>query len=370
MAKTHAVTRKALTRTKERPPPPYSSTLTLMIYSLPPSLHPSGWAKIFFVPMVVYEPLIRLFYANLRSLKDDEIESLVLEPLASNCDVSIEQAKREIILDPSLPIPSHLRPKDLPFETRVIAHIVATTLLPRVGSHSTLSQRDTMFAYCLVSGVKVHLLSFILFAMTDVISDPSSLPFGMIITRIFESHFMCLGDFSPVLIKQRYNSRDFLSMGFTRSDSSWVLKTDADDLDDAPMKSKPSSSTSVSTTKPNAAVEGLVEMHTKLYAMAITVAQVSDLMTKLTAMSEQVDSLKDLLLSAHFKIDSVKDVTKETGLDVARIHLKLDQIVKEAIKIATKVQASSKAISTCLSSRFEEMSTGIVNTLTYFLCPR
>ncbi|KAG5595695.1 hypothetical protein H5410_036927 [Solanum commersonii] len=75
-------------------------------------------------------------------------------------------------------------------------------------------------------------------------------------------------------------------------------------------------------------------------------------------MSEQVDSLKDLLLSAHFKINNVKDVTKETGIDVARIHLKLDQIVKEAIKIATKVQAGSKAISTSLSSRFKEMSTG------------
>ncbi|KAG5590133.1 hypothetical protein H5410_040647 [Solanum commersonii] len=286
MAKTHAVARKSSHKNKRKASASIFIDLTLMIFSLPPSLHPSGWAKILSVPMVVYEPLIRLFYVNLRSPKDGEIESLVLdlwppkEPVASNCDVSIEQAKREIILDPSLPIPSHLGPKDLPFETRVIAHIIATTLLPR------------------------------------------------------------------------------------------VLNTDADDLDDAPVKSKPSSSTSVSTTKPNVALDSLAEMHTKLYAMAITVAQVYDLMTKLTAMSEQVDSLKDLLLSAHFKIDSVKDVTKETGVDVVRIHLRLDQIVKEAIKIATKVQAGSKAISTSLSSRFEEISTRIVNTLTYFLCPR
>ncbi|KAH0773574.1 hypothetical protein KY290_010711 [Solanum tuberosum] len=80
--------------------------------------------------------------------------------------------------------------------------------------------------------------------------------------------------------------------------------------------------------------------------------QVSDLMTNMTAMCEHVDSLKDLLLAAHFKIDNVKDVTKETGTDVARIRLRLDQIMKETIKIATKVQASSKAISTSLSSRF------------------
>ncbi|KAG5590772.1 hypothetical protein H5410_041286 [Solanum commersonii] len=97
---------------------------------------------------------------------------------------------------------------------------------------------------------------------------------------------------------------------------------------------------------------------------------VNDVLTKLTVMGEQVDSLKDLLLAAHFKIDNVKDVSKETGVDVARVHLRLDQIMKEAIKISTKVQVGSKAIFTSISSRFKEMSTDIVNTLTYFLCPR
>ncbi|KAG5595692.1 hypothetical protein H5410_036924 [Solanum commersonii] len=251
-----------------------------------------GWAKIFYVPMVVYEP-----------------------------------------------------PNDVPFDTRVISHSVATTLLPRAGSHSTLNQRDTLFAYCWVSGIKVHVSSFILSAMTDVICDPSILPFGMLITRIFESHFMCLGDFSLVLIKQRYNSHSFLSMGFTRSDSSWVLKIDEDDLAAAPVKSKPSSSTSVSTAKLNAALENLVEMYTKLDVVTIT----------LSTMSEQVDSLKDLMLSAHFKIDSVKHVTKETCADVARNRVRMNQIVTEAIKISTNDQTGSKAFSTSLSSKFEKM---------------
>ncbi|KAH0672545.1 hypothetical protein KY290_024775 [Solanum tuberosum] len=64
----------------------------------------------------------------------------------SNCDVSFEQAKSELVLDPSMPIPSHLGPNDLLFEPPVIAHIITTTLLPRVGSHSTLTQCDTLFA--------------------------------------------------------------------------------------------------------------------------------------------------------------------------------------------------------------------------------
>ena len=42
-------------------------------------------------------------------------------------------------------------------------------------------------------------------------------------------------------------------------------------------------------------------------------------MSSVTAMREVVDSLKDVLLSSHFKIDVFKEVTKETGAEVARI---------------------------------------------------
>uniref|UniRef100_M1DR51 Uncharacterized protein n=1 Tax=Solanum tuberosum TaxID=4113 RepID=M1DR51_SOLTU len=60
---------------------------------------------------------------------------------------------------------------------------------------------NVILCYCLVSGVKVQLSSFILSVLTDVISDSSSLPFGMLITRIFGTHFLSLGDFSPIFIK-------------------------------------------------------------------------------------------------------------------------------------------------------------------------
>ena len=50
------------------------------------------------------------------------------------------------------------------------------------------------------------------------------------------------------------------------------------------------------------------------------------------------------MLSAQYKIYNVKDVSKEIGVDVIKICLYLDQIMKEAIKIATNVQAVSKAV--------------------------
>ncbi|KAH0725495.1 hypothetical protein KY284_001360 [Solanum tuberosum] len=251
------------------------------------------------IPTVAYDPLVRLFYANLLSPKVGELESLVLG-----------KPKRELILDPSKPIPPHLGPKYLHFESRVIVHIVGTTLLLRAGSHSTLTQHDNLFVYSLVSCIKVHINSFTLSAMTNVISDPLAF----------------------LLIKQCYNSRAFQSMSFIHFGSSWILKADSKDLGDKHEKGKTSFSTFVSTVKLNAALENIDAMHAKLDAVSISVSQAVDVMTKLATMGEQ--------------------------------------IVKEAIKIATKVQPVSKAISTSLSSKFEEMSTAIVNTLTYFLRPR
>uniref|UniRef100_M1DHZ8 Uncharacterized protein n=1 Tax=Solanum tuberosum TaxID=4113 RepID=M1DHZ8_SOLTU len=153
------------------------------------------------------------------------------------------------------------------------------------------------------------------------------------------------------------SSLAFFSMGYTRTISSSALKNDLDDVVVKSIKSKPSSSTAISSPKLNAALEKLSDMDANLDALTIYVTRESDLVSSVTAMKEQVDSLKDLLLSAHVKINVVKDVTKETAADVARIRLRFDQIVKEAIKIATKVQASAKSISTSLTSRFKDVMT-------------
>ncbi|KAG5581189.1 hypothetical protein H5410_051816 [Solanum commersonii] len=158
--------------------------------------------------MEVYEHLIHLFYKNHRSLKAEEIEYLVL----GKC-IFLDYKKFDSIFGISCSgVIAH--PKNYwPYEyiasfdqakhelTRVIAHIVTITLLPRAGSHSTLSLLDILLTYCIVSRIKIHLFPFILSAMANVISEPSSLPFNILITCILESHFHYLGDFSPILIK-------------------------------------------------------------------------------------------------------------------------------------------------------------------------
>ncbi|TMW95227.1 hypothetical protein EJD97_009211 [Solanum chilense] len=131
-----------------------------------------------------------------------------------------------------------------------------------------------------------------------------------------------------IFVESDYND---LFHALVSSSQAWALLISAapgasklilNDVSATPIKYKDSFSTYGSTIL-NTTFENLVEMHNKLDIMSITIAHVSDLTTKLSAMSEQVDSLNDLLLSAYFKIDSVKDVMKETSVDVARIRIKL-----------------------------------------------
>lgn len=59
--------------------------------------------------------------------------------LSSNFDMSFKYAKLAIDLNNFDSLPSGLGPKHLSFKIYVIAHIMAMTLHPRVGSLSTLS---------------------------------------------------------------------------------------------------------------------------------------------------------------------------------------------------------------------------------------
>ncbi|XP_070030113.1 uncharacterized protein [Nicotiana sylvestris] len=88
-------------------------------------------------------------------------------------EFTFDQAKRYIAECPSESFPNQLGPCDVSFETHVLAHIVATTLLLRIGSFSTFSQGDTFLVYCLVKKLKIKLSSW-LSAIKDLLTDTQS----------------------------------------------------------------------------------------------------------------------------------------------------------------------------------------------------
>nr|XP_016445899.1 PREDICTED: uncharacterized protein LOC107771088 [Nicotiana tabacum] len=85
----------------------------------------------------------------------DDMEALNFKNTwPDNFEISFDQEKHCIAECPFDFLPNQLGPNDVSFETRVI---VATTLLPRTGSFSTFSQRDTFLVYCLVTKLKIKL---------------------------------------------------------------------------------------------------------------------------------------------------------------------------------------------------------------------
>lgn len=66
-------------------------------------------------------------------------------------------------------------------------------------------------------------------------------------------------------------------------------------------------------------------------------------------------------------LEMIKETTKETRSYFGKIGLQLIQIIKEATKVAQKIQTNSDAMFAFSTILFENLRTAIVNTLIYFL---
>lgn len=68
----------------------------------------------------------------------------------------------------------------------------------------------------------------------------------------------------------------------------------------------------------------------------------------LMKIDSKLHSIKDLLLATPFQLDKIKYTRKKTEIDVARLRVKLDQIIKEATKNVAKIQVMVDTLSTII----------------------
>ncbi|MDV3186351.1 MAG: hypothetical protein Q8850_02720, partial [Candidatus Phytoplasma australasiaticum] len=104
---------------------------------------------------------------------------------------------------------------------------------------------------------------------------------------------------------------------------------------------------------------------------------IEDLNIKIASMDAKFENLQDLIMSCHFKLEGitetlnkVKDITKETGTDVGKIHHHLVQVIKETIRVALKIQNSTDAMATTLTNQFDNLKTTLINTILTFCALR
>lgn len=110
-----------------------------------------------------------------------------------------------------------------------------------------------------------------------------------------------------------------MCMSYTRPDESKLLKFDTDGTC-APLLSKaiPSPSDIPLCSQFNPSIDAKL---------------LDEILDGLNFPDGKLESLLDLLIGTYFQMEKVSVVTKETCSDVAKIRLKLDQVIMEAVKI-------------------------------------
>ncbi|KAH0712180.1 hypothetical protein KY289_008139 [Solanum tuberosum] len=234
-----------------------------------------------------FEELVRLFYVNLRISSDSgELETLVLgnriivndllfedvfgtkfssvisymnRIWLDEFEVSLEGAKRAVAKpDSDL---SDFGPLSLYFEHRILAHIVAISLIPRKGYLSNIFTHDEFVLYCLLRKYRINWAEWLKEYMWESVEDPhpsANLPYGLLISRIIVDRLLDLSMFTPVCINATYDSRTFSSMGYVQVENKWVKK------DSVKARAETSKSTKISADLAALLMHDNDELNTRL----------------------------------------------------------------------------------------------------------
>lgn len=329
--------------------------------------------------LVVYEEPVRMFYANLRVSKDSgELETLVLGkriilndslfekvfktkfsgdiPFMTGCwlddfEVTLDEAK--IFVAESESDLSDFGPSTICFENHILAHIIATTLLPRKGSLSNITDRDVFVLYCLLKKYKINWGEWFRTYMIESATESDThaiLPYGLIISRILIGLYIDLFYYKPLEVSVTYDIRTFASMGYILSDGKWSKK-------------------------------GPVKMKVKQpWASKITTDSATDLLKEVAEINGMQHTQE--------KMDKILQLPKDTGTNVGKLRISMDSIhQQEGIKtnklinrvdclnhgasssqteLAVTIQTSYSNLSWNVERSNNSFAGRIINTLKYF----
>ncbi|KAG5592572.1 hypothetical protein H5410_043086 [Solanum commersonii] len=309
----------------------------------------------------LYEEPVRLFYANLRVSEDSgDLETLVLGnrivindsmfkdvfgseffddvPYMNgvwpeNFEVSFEAAKAAVA-EPNTDL-SNFGPLSLCFENCIIAHIVATTLVPRKGSLSNISTRDVFILYCLVKKYRINWAAWIREYMLESIEDsnPSaSLPYELLVSRIIVDSLVDLSNYKPVKVNATYDTKTFSSMGYVLVNDKWHKKESLQARAETPKATRVSADSA-----------------------SVLLQEVGDIKTRLTSLESNVMVMR------------VEDLKKEGVKTVNRLIKQVDSIKAGADfshnELAVSVQTSYSNLSKDVERSYDSFCRNILNTL-------
>ncbi|OIT06573.1 hypothetical protein A4A49_54432 [Nicotiana attenuata] len=265
-------------------------------------------------------------YENKISAKFHGYDVFVQNSWPEDFEVSIEEAKDT--LSENSP---NIGPKSLKFEHRVLAHMIATTLLPRTGSFITLTTRDIFVLY-FVKNKRLDWFVWICSHMLESIKDISSfaayLPYGLLISHILEVMKVDLVHFSPKLILGTYDNTAFAMLDYTLSEDGCARHV------------------KIGST--------LVQTH-------------SSAANNLQQIQQGLDGVKTMLISMKEQVDKIRDVTKEKGIDVSKLMMDMGATKRQGIRAFNSMTEKMDKLTKEDETSYDSCCTEVINTLKYFL---
>lgn len=137
---------------------------------------------------------------------------------------------------------SNISSLSLYFKYHILADIITATLIPWKGSFSNITCRDVSILYYLVKKCKINCAIWFheyMLGREEDAQTSSILPYGRLITQIFQLYSIDLSSYPTVEISATYDSKTFTSMVYVSVDEEWCRKDSAKEKLDLPKVSKP-----------------------------------------------------------------------------------------------------------------------------------
>ncbi|KAL2513131.1 Uncharacterized protein Adt_18731 [Abeliophyllum distichum] len=234
--------------------------------------------------------------------------------------------------------PSHLSSNQLTLTCRVLHNIIAHIIVPQKGHHDEVNHYDVFLLDSILLGRKLEFRYIMIQHMNYVLSGtrPKALPYGIILTKIFEHFGVSFHDSVALLPKatDTINTLSLKRMKFFKENGQWVAKSkgfddesgpstlpfedeDMDADEDAPPSSpprprshRPSSSTSSFTEDHFNLLNGRIDLLTSSVDGLHHTA--NELRLTMGTLQQSVDGMTSLLRALHSQLDAMAPPPPET----------------------------------------------------------
>ncbi|KAL2513211.1 Uncharacterized protein Adt_18811 [Abeliophyllum distichum] len=272
--------------------------------------------------------ITRDLICSLLHLEDGGIRLYTTKTIPHTEEYNLVEACRRVT-GKHFDIPTCLSTNQLTLTCRVLHNIIAHIIVPRKGHHDEVNHYDVFLLDSILLGQKLDFPYIIIQHMNSVLSGtrPKALPYGMILTKVFEHFGVSVHDSIALLPKatDTINISTLKRMKIFKEDGQWVAKSkrfddelgpstlpfeggekmdeDEDEPPPRPRSQRPSSSTFDLTEDHFNLLNGQIDSLTS--SVEGLHHTVEDLRLTMGTLQQSVDGMTSLFQALHSRLDAM-----------------------------------------------------------------